>query len=57
MGAAVGVMVDVVMGGEPPVDVSRPRVDGMDGVMNRGRRAGGGKRGQGRESNYAKRND
>jgi len=50
-------VVGIVMGGEPPVDVSRPRVDGMDGVMNRGRRGGGGERRQGRESNYAKRND
>ena len=55
MRVATGVMADVVMGGEPPVNVRRPRVDRMGRVMNRGRRACGGQRGQGRESDYAER--
>ena len=54
MRVGVRVMVGAMMGGEPPVNVSRPRVDGMDGVMNRSPRWRR-KRGQGRESDYAER--
>jgi hypothetical protein len=55
MRVAVGVMVDIVMGVEAPMDVRNVAMNAVGGVMNDGRRAGGGKWGQRRENNCTKR--